>query len=178
MRVCNHFRRMWRGWWSRLKPQVIYTLLGQKYYQGDPDVGRRCWSPRDRGSFTWCTQRAGSTATLHPHHTGSKEGRQDVSSPSQRRGLEGQTFFFPPSVCVLLNSKVMSHVLCVTHRAPQLPKNSRDCICQVLKDQECRALWPLAKHWLAAGSPPPPSPYFPMHHPRLHHKLPSILGSC
>lgn len=49
----------------------------------------------------------------------------------------------------LLSSKV-------THQVPQLPNNSRECVCQVLwgplrTRREYCAVWALNKHWLAAG---------------------------
>lgn len=119
---------------------VIYTPLGQKYYRGDPDLSRGYRSPRNQGSPPCVSKEQAEQPLCTLHQTGSKDGRQEVSSPSQMRGPEGQTvacFFSAGSVSFILYSvkPPRSCVPCVTHQAPQVPENSRDCVCQVLRDQ-------------------------------------------
>lgn len=121
--------------------RVIYTPLGQKYDQGDPDLSRGYRSPRNQGSPPCVSKEQAEQPLCTLHQTGSEDGRQEVSSPSQMRGLEGPTvacFFSAGSVSFILYCETpRSCMPCVTHQAPQVPENSRDCVvCQVLRDQE------------------------------------------
>lgn len=96
---------------------VIYTPLGQKYYRGDPDLSRGYRSPRNQGSPPCVSKEQAEQPLCTLHQTGSKDGRQEVSSPSQMRGPEGQTvacFFSAGSVSFILYSvKPQGHVCLV-----------------------------------------------------------------
>lgn len=93
--------------------RVIYTPLGQKYDQGDADLSRAYRSPRNQGSPPCVSQEQAKQPLCTLHQTGSEDGRQEVSSPSQMRGLEGpdSSLFLLCWVVflhsVLLNPKVM-----------------------------------------------------------------------
>lgn len=107
--------------------RVIYTPLGQKYHLGDPDLSRGYRSPRNQGSPPCVSKEQAEQPLCTLHQTASEDGRQEVSSPPQMRGLEGQTvacFFSAGSVSFILYSvKPQGHVCLVQLiRHPRCPR--------------------------------------------------------
>lgn len=147
--------------------RVIYTPFGTKILPWRPRFKQRVLITKESRLPTLCKQRAGRRATLYPSsdrlrgwQTGSV-----LSIPDGRTG--GQTVACFVSAGSVSNSSG-------TPGAGELKGLSVGFL--KTRSVGC-AVCALDKHWLAAGCSPPPS-HFPIHHPRFHHKLPRILGSC
>lgn len=106
---------------------VTYTPLGQKYYQGDPNLSRGYRPPKNPGSLPLHKQRAGVATTVHTSSHRLRGWQTEGVSSLHPRSEDWRGRQQPSSSVFLLTSKV-SCALCDSPGTPVAQELKRPCL--------------------------------------------------